>query len=373
MDNEKSLVQEPMDLCEDLANKENEPVSADDVAKADLKEMADEAHAVYGAYSMEDIDNYIAKLDTLTHIECASMLKEVRNHKTSMESLKQLYDGLKGIESTDESSIGTDLALQNAEDALHEQNPEDDFSLKKFGEEFDSNMAALNRLEEALEAKVKEGESKYSSKFYNDEMIQMIEKRIRLLREDDPNYEYHLKRYNVVLNAVRNRLDHNYLLKRFIGFSQNKKIRRELVTAIQVKNWDVKSLKGFRRLINEETLTNVQYYFINLFGVYAKIMMVALNRVLLSEEKTGKDTWAKQLVLNASDIVLEMFDLTDVDEYNKMLQDQFIPVLLAICPYDEMNKIHKVPVLGQSIEPWQKYIHFAKNPKSSSDDGTSLN
>lgn len=363
---------EYMDLSKDVANEESTSSPADEVAKADLQEMATENHAVYGAYSMADIDNYIAKLDTLTHIECASMLKEVRNHKNSMEQLKQLYDGLKGMETPDESSIGTDLALQNAEEELHKQNPEDDFSLKQFGEEFESNMAALNRLEEALEAKVKEGESKYSSKFYNDEMIQMIEKRIRLLKEDDPNYDYHLKRYNVVLNAVQNRLDHQYLLKRFVGFAQNKKIRKELIAAIQVKNWDVKSLKGFRRLINEETLTNIQYYFINLFGVYAKVMMVALNRVLISEERTGRDTWAKQLILNASDISLNMFNLMDVNEYNKNLQDQFIPILLAICPYDEMNKIHKIPVLGQSVEPWKKYVHLTENSQLSSEDGTLL-
>jgi len=336
------------DVSEDVANNEAQPQTLTETAETESDKL------VFGAYSMNDIDDYIKKLGTLTHIECAGMLKSVKSHREEMKNIKSMYDNLKALE---QSELGTDLAVQNAEDQIKANNPNDkDFDLESFAANYDANMEALDRLQKALEDKVKEGEEKYSSKFYNDEMIQMLEKRISLLNPDDINYEYNLKRYNVVLNAVQNRTDHNYIIKRLINMGMNKKIRREFLAEMRTKELNIGKMKGLKRLANSDTLTNVEHFMVMHFGHYAKVFLMALNRILLSEERTGKDTWAKQIILNASDLELGMFDLMDPKEYARKLQEDMIPLLLKIVSYDDMKKVYPhVMVTVENYDIWAKY------------------
>lgn len=306
-----------------------------------LFENITEDGVVKTEYRLSDIDEYLKKIEDLSFIECASNLREVNTTIFSIQNLKSMLDGFNENSGNEEDSVGKEVALNNI---VEQSMEESGLNAKDFYENYDHNLEVLEALKKALTEKVEAAKAHRSAKYINDEMISVLEKRIdRLVNSDNINKDYLLKRFNHVLEAFKNRTDWKWLHSKACNIVANKRTCRAFVKMVQ--SFSIESLKGLCKFSSLEELKSVEYNIAILTSdiFITQCIMVVLNKIALSEEKSGYDTYVKTLILNLLDVKSGIFDLCeDPNDYlNRLSQSLLIigwSLALRIDPRYSINQ-----------------------------------
>ena len=307
-------------------NEEAVTPSTDNVVKS-----ADEA-VVYGKYRFEDIEEYIEHIDEISFLEATTMIKGIDRNLNSLESMKMNLDILferdpeapvepdpeTGLYVTTEQ-LGASVASKN----LLEQSDEMAADANDFYANYKYNVETMNRLKTLLQKKIDAAEGQCSTKYINDEMIRMLEKRLRLLDPQEPNYEWRKRRFTNILAAFSDRNNLNYLQNRATTMLQNKAFVRDLKR--ELKDYKTRHLKALKRIAKLDQLSLIEYYLgccMN-SSVAGATLMIILNKIALAEVRSGNDAWVKVLVLNIVDIHKRFYDIGDGSKYLEKITDSF--------------------------------------------------
>lgn len=290
-------------------NTGNTPEEGTSTKSGKLFDTIVEDGVVKSEYRLSDIEEYMKRIDELSFIECAGNLREVNSTIFSIQNLKAMLDGFNKNSGNDDESVGKEIALNNI---VEQSMEESGLNAKEFYANYDHNIEVLEAMKKALTEKVDEARAHNSAKYINDEMIAVLEKRIARLKESDNiNKDYLLKRFNHVLEAFKERTNWKWIHSKACIMIENKRTMKNLMKSIQ--SYSISTLRGLCKFSSEDELKEVERSIsilvsdINL----AQCIMVILNKISLSEEKSGYDSYIKTLILNLLDIKSGIFDLCE--------------------------------------------------------------
>lgn len=298
-----------------------------------------ETTVVYGKYHFDDIEKYIAEIDSISFLEAVNMIKSIDRNLQQLEFMKSTLDGLYNrnpdapIEKDPETglyvkqdNLGADIASKN----LLEESDDMADDANDFYANYNYNVEKMTELKALLQKKVDDAEGQHSTKYINDEMVRMLEKRLRLLDENVMNYAWHKRRYENILAAFSDRTNLDYLTNRIGIMLRNKSFIRDLKK--ELKNYSNTHFRALRRIAKSDQIEVLEYYLgCTMFSkVSGAIVMVALNRIAKAELASGKDAWVKVLLLNIVDIHKKYFDIGEPNEYLTAITDHIRPLVLPI-------------------------------------------
>lgn len=298
-----------------------------------------ETTVVYGKYHFDDIEKYIAEIDSISFLEAVNMIKSINRNLQQLEFMKSTLDGLYNrdpdapIEKDPETglyvkqdNLGADVASKNL---LAESDDMAD-DANDFYANYNYNVEKMTELKNLLQKKVDDAEDRHSTKYINDEMVRMVEKRLRLLDENAMNYAWHKRRYENILAAFSDRTNLDYLTNRIGTMLQNKSFIRDLKK--EFKNYSNTHLRALKRIAKNDQIEVLEYYLgCTMFSkAGGAIVMFALNRIAKAELASGKDAWVKVFLLNIVDIHKKYFDIGEPNEYLTAITDHIRPMVIPI-------------------------------------------
>ncbi len=283
---------------------------------------------VYGEYDTSSIDNYIEKLDSLSLLECVSLKKSITGELSKLESCKTMLDAVDEMrQNFDFNAPGKQVTAMDAKNAGKDINKDimaanylDEYGYDKDADEFKQFYATyqpkFTNLIEKIDVKIKSlKELADSTEYLTNDMVTVVDKKLRLLDQNGTNYEYKKVRLERVRDAFANRTNLDYLFNKFKNFAMNKGSVRTMVRAINNGSFS-NITDNLRKDFTEDNLNSVIYLMSTVLGFTDKeiiCFIYFLNKVCGSEAKTNFNVWVKVFVLNLTDIASGFYDLKVMD------------------------------------------------------------
>lgn len=364
------------DKLKELNDKMNEEINsnAGDAGTADILSETANDHILYKDYNIDDLDQYIKKIDSMTMLEAISLKNSIAKELNRLESchtmvkavddLRQNFDIVspdKTPTMMDRKSAGTDVDKQ-----ILTANYLDEYGYTESADEFaklyDTYKPKLEELSNALTVHINECEpNAASTKYMTEDFLQIINKRLNNLHPSDKNYDYLYKSLGTLKDAFENRTDIKFLNNKMRLFVQNKTHMKNLAKAMNG------TFSGIAAKLNKNFATKTMSSFINamhdcfdgdLYNILP--LLYFLNYVCTSESKNNGDAWVKVFVLNVSDIRKGIWDLDEhYDSYLARMANTFYPKL------DEMKEYlmkRKIKFNSQIIAQYEFFMNW-KEPK----------
>lgn len=292
-----------------------------------------EEHVVYGNYYMTDIDKYLEEIETLSYIECAALRKSVASDLANLEQCKEMLGALAQMQVAEKT--GDDLNVRLAQSNYLSDHYFHDANLDQFNQEYDHNHRSLTVLLEKLDEKMNRSNCGNSSKALNDEMVTLLEKRIRLLDTENRNYEIIKRRMENSLHPFQRRLDLDPLAQRFYTIFSNKGTVRELKRMAKRGGRDLekglrkifssRQIDAFIQVVREEIFTDNQK---NRDGITIGDYFIAtINHIAKADRRDGTNGWVKVMILNCAEIKSGIFDFCPSEEYFRSVEEKFYPII----------------------------------------------
>lgn len=370
-------------MAEEIKNNSGETSTADI-----LNETASD-HIVYKNYDMSDLDQYIAKINTMTMLEAISLKNSIAKELTRLEScntmikavdeLRENFDVVApGKEPTliDRKNAGTDVDKQ-----ILTANYLDEYGYAESADEFtklyDAFQPKLTELSKALEAHIASCSSKAAStKYMTDDFIHIITKKIENMERNNENDAYTYKSLITLRHAFEHRTDLEFLKIKLWMFVKNKTHMKNLAKAMSgtFSNLSAKLNHNF----SEKTLS----IFINVCEDHFKpttsdknyevlAFLYFLNYVCSSEANSKNDAWVKVLVLNINDIYKNIWDIDmESTEYLDRMTEVFYPMLTEMANYLKNRKIKVSAQIQSQYDNLKKLIVSSNDSESVTEDET---
>lgn len=371
------------DKVKELKNKMNEEIekTSGDSMTADILSTTADDNIVYKNYDMSDLDKYIEKIPTMTMLEAVSLKNSVTKELNRLESchtmvkavgeLRDNFDVVTpGKEPTmlDRKNAGT-----NVDKKILTANYLDEYGYNESAEEFkelyDAYQPKLTSLVEAIDKHIEECSKQASStKYMTDDFLHIINKKIDNMKPTDMNYDYTMKKLQVLKTAFENRTDLTYLSDKLSLFIQNKTHLKNLAKAM---NGTFTNIGG--KLRSNFTDASMNSFLNGMEAVFGQdieaviILTYFLNYVCSTEAKSNADAWVKVFVLNITDIRRGIWDMDiHFDKYLARVDSAFYPQIEEVKKYLYARKVK----ISNSI--WSTYNKLISDidPKPNKEDET---
>lgn len=310
-------------------NEEIEKTSPDEMTNDVLSTAADD-NIIYKNYDMSDLDKYMEKINTMSMLEAVSLKNSVTKELNRLESCHTMVKTVANLRDNfdvvapgkEPSAIDRKNAGTNVNKDIMTANYLDDYGYQESADEFnklyDAYQPKLTALIETLNMHINEcGKQAASTKYMTNDFLHIINKKINNMKSTDMNYDYNMKKLQMLKSAFENRTDLTYLKNKLEFFSKNKTHLKNLAKAMTGtfsdvasklnNNFATKTMSAFIKEIDE-------FYNGNMY--WAITILYFLNYVCTSEAKTNNDAWVKIFVLNATDIHNGIWDLEmSIEDY----------------------------------------------------------
>lgn len=325
-------------------NEEIEKTSPNEMTNDVLSTAADD-NIIYKNYDMNDLDKYIEKISTMSMLEAVSLKNSVTKELDRLESCHNMVKTVANLrDNFDAANTGKESSAVNKD--IMTANYLDDYGYEESADEFNKLYNAyqpkLTTLIEALNKHIGEcSKDAASTKYMTNDFLQIINKKINNMKPEDLNYDYNMKKLQMLKTAFENRTDLTYLKNKLDLFSKNKTHLKNLAKAMTGTFSDIASklnanftMKTMSALIKEMDDNFVGDMYYNITFLYF------LNYVCTSESKTNADVWVKIFALNANDIHSDIWDLDiPADEYMSNAIKEFYPMMDTIYQYLKQRKV----------------------------------
>ena len=359
-------------------NEEIEKTSPNEMTNDVLSTAADD-NIIYKNYDMSDLDKYIEKISTMSMLEAVSLKNSVTKELNRLESchtmvktvanLRENFDVVAPVKEPtlmDKKNAGT-----NVNKDIMTANYLDEYGYKESADEFNKLYEAyqpkLIQLIETLDAHIEDcGAQAASTKYMTNDFLHIINKKINNMKPSDINYDYTMKKLQVLKTAFENRTDLTYLKNKLENFSKNKTHLKNLAKAMSGtfsdvasklnNNFATKTMSAFIKEIDE-------YYNGDMY--WAITILYFLNYVCTSEAKTNNDAWVKIFVLNTTDIHNGIWDLDmSTYDYGTEITKNISPLLHNIVNY-LMDR--KAKISTQITTQYMKLLNWAPETDKTSE------
>lgn len=326
---------------------EIEKTSGDSMTADILSTTADD-NIVYKDYNMTDLDKYIEKIPSMTMLEAISLKNSVTKELNRLESchtmvkavseLRDNFDTVTpGKEPTmlDRKNAGT-----NVDKKILTANYLDEYGYEESAEEFktlyDAYHPKLTSLVEAIDKHIEEcSKQAASTKYMTNDFLHIIEKKINNMKPTDMNYDYTMKKLQVLKTAFENRTDLTYLSNKLSLFIKNKTHMKNLAKAM---NGTFTNIGG--KLRSNFTDASMNSFLNGMEAVFGQdrdaviILVYFLDYVCATEAKSNADSWVKVFILNITDIRRGIWDMDiHFDQYLARVDSALYPQIEEIEKY----------------------------------------
>lgn len=322
---------------------EFEKTSTDSMTDDILSTTADD-NIVYKDYNMADLDKYIEKIPSMTMLESVSLKNSVTKELDRLESchtmvkavseLKDNFDTVtpgKEHAPADNTDVGKNILTANY---LDEYGYEE--SAEEFKRLYDAYQPKLTSLVETIDKHIEEcSKQAASTKYMTNDFLHIIEKKINNMKPTDMNYDYTMKKLQVLKSAFENRTDLTYLSNKLSTFIKNKTHMKNLAKAM---NGTFTNIGG--KLRSNFTDASMNSFLNGMEAVFGQdreaviILVYFLDYVCSTEIKTNADSWVKVFVLNITDIRRGIWDMDmHFDKYLAQVDSAFYPQIEEIKKY----------------------------------------
>lgn len=322
---------------------EFEKTSTDSMTDDILSTTADD-NIVYKDYNMADLDKYIEKIPSMTMLESVSLKNSVTKELDRLESchtmvkavseLKDNFDTVtpgKEHAPADNTDVGKNILTANY---LDEYGYEE--SAEEFKRLYDAYQPKLTSLVETIDKHIEEcSKQAASTKYMTNDFLHIIEKKINNMKPTDMNYDYTMKKLQVLKSAFENRTDLTYLSNKLSTFIKNKTHMKNLAKAM---NGTFTNIGG--KLRSNFTDASMNSFLNGMEAVFGQdreaviILVYFLDYICSTEIKTNADSWVKVFVLNITDIRRGIWDMDmHFDKYLAQVDSAFYPQIEEIKKY----------------------------------------
>lgn len=308
------------------------------------RELIERVDEIHDNYDMSDVDAEIARTESMTLLELVAYKKNIDKTLSQWKACAAMLKGIRDIRIDDESN--RQIMSINA---LNEYDF-GDLDPEKFDEEYEDIKPKLEKLAEYLADKITSRKSELgSTSAMTTEMIATIDHKLSQLSKESMNYQYYSTRMNRIRGIFQNRLDLEFLVKKFDNFTARsvKDIRRILRSDIPKLNANqpTDTIKSFIKYFDKATVSALSDALIHVFGsqIAAYVFMVFLLKIVEGDVKTGNDVWAKVFIMNVADHAANIFDIGDYNEYMTTFAANFSnPMTLFMSKVITKDMIRKV-------------------------------
>lgn len=306
--------------------------TSDDSITEDILSTTADDNIVYKNYNMSDIDKYIEKVPSMTMLEAVSLKNSVTKE---LERLESCHTMVKAV-----AEIKDNLDPANADNKIMTANYLDTYGYEESADEFknlyDAYQPKLTSLVEAIDKHIAEcSKQAASTKYMTNDFLHIIEKKINNMKPTDMNYDYTMKKLQVLKTAFENRTDLTYLSNKLSLFIKNKTHLKNLAKAM---NGTFTNIGG--KLRSNFTDASLNSFLNGMEAVFGQdrdaviILVYFLDYVCSTEAKTNADAWVKVFILNITDIRRGIWDMDiHFDKYLAQVDSALYPQIEEIKKY----------------------------------------
>lgn len=312
MDEKKIIDADFVEIAEDVS----EEVSSEETSYPAFDNLNDivapEQHIEYGKYNTEDLEKYAEGIDDLTFIELARMKNELEANHKAMTELKGLIDTIGNMPMEDKMN-----QRMVQENVLRQGGVDSD--LETFLKEYDDIMARITFLQgKTDEALAQYGEEKHGTKFFTDQMLILLNKKISLLDPESLDYNQKKTMFEKAIEVFSDRANYDYLIQKIRITVSNKRTMKAFYDAHK-ENTNSRPfyMSDLLKHFTKDQLGKVTDHLNKIFEVSASgidLLLYVFSRICKQEADSGKDNYVKVFVLNILDLIECAYDYTDVSE-----------------------------------------------------------
>lgn len=274
--------------------------------------VAPEQHIEYGKYNTEDLEKYAEGINELTYIELARMKTELEANHKAMTELKGLIDTIGSMPMED--TMNRRMIQENV---LRQGGVDSD--LESFMKEYDDIMARITFLQgKTDEALAQYGTDNHGTKFFTEQMLILLNKKIGLLDPDALDYTQKKAMFEKAIEVFSDRTNFDYLSNKIRITLSNKRTMKAFFTAHKENsNSRPAYMSDLLKHFTKDQLEKVTSHLNKIFEIAPSdmdLLLYVFSRICKLEEDSGKDNYVKVFVLNILDLIEEAYDYTEVAE-----------------------------------------------------------
>ena len=346
-------------ICYDEAIKHNEKLRkesdahmSETIGNNSLVDILDEGSAEVriNQFDLGDITQYLEDLKTLSFFEAVSLRKKVDAEYVRWKSCNSMLNAVQNLKLDDNQNRQL-MELNTLEDYNFSQSVED------FRKVYESNIDKYTQIISVLDNIINTNRQN-STTFLTNELLHMIDSRLANLPNTLTNYDYIIKKMNVIKDAFLHRENLQYLALKIESFL---KVHRKKIK-ITFKN-DSKELNNGKRtkIINEL----IRYFSKDIAdGYYRQLMKIFHNdfdsvylmtyflmKIMNSEKETGKNTYAKVFIMNLSDINAGIYDYDESHgiDYENEIGVYFIHPIVTFLDSNNISLNYKGDIFSTNL------------------------
>ena len=276
-------------------------------------DRTDEVSVVEKLQSMDfgDMNEFLASLETLSFMEVVTYRSKILEEIDRWKSCRAALDAIQALQADDKL-----MKALRSENTLSEYDFKD---LNKFNAQYETNLGHLMTVGQKLNEIIKtHGTEMNSSDFMTHQMIDLIQKKIQRIPENQPNRGLEIKRLQVFSDALAHRSNFKFI---FDKIDQNeernskalRKVMRNDLTLLYV-NRKTKTIKELCRAYSEDMIYKLVEILRKTFSNHdlcVYVMLWHLNQ--LRTKSVEGEAWVKVFVLNLTDIYNGIYDIQPAD------------------------------------------------------------
>lgn len=306
--------------------------TSDESITEDILSTTADDNIVYKNYNMTDIDKYIEKVPSMTMLEAVSLKNSVTKELERLESCHTMVKAVSEIKDNfDPANVDNKIMTANYLDTYGYEESADEFKNL-----YNAYQPKLTSLVEAIDKHIAEcSKQAASTKYMTNDFLHIIEKKINNMKPTDMNYDYTMKKLQVLKTAFENRTDLTYLSNKLSLFIKNKTHLKNLAKAM---NGTFTNIGG--KLRSSFTDASLNSFLNGMEAVFGQdrdaviILIYFLDYVCATEAKTNADSWVKVFVLNITDIRRGIWDMDiHFDKYLAQVDSALYPQIEEIKKY----------------------------------------
>lgn len=306
--------------------------TSDESITEDILSTTADDNIVYKNYNMTDIDKYIEKVPSMTMLEAVSLKNSVTKELERLESCHTMVKAVSEIKDNfDPANVDNKIMTANYLDTYGYEESADEFKNL-----YNAYQPKLTSLVEAIDKHIAEcSKQAASTKYMTNDFLHIIEKKINNMKPTDMNYDYTMKKLQVLKTTFENRTDLTYLSNKLSLFIKNKTHLKNLAKAM---NGTFTNIGG--KLRSSFTDASLNSFLNGMEAVFGQdrdaviILIYFLDYVCATEAKTNADSWVKVFVLNITDIRRGIWDMDiHFDKYLAQVDSALYPQIEEIKKY----------------------------------------
>jgi len=266
-----------------------------------------------------DVAEVIKDLHSMNYIELSKFKNDIEAERQNLIGAMNLIKSIEEMGNNEETDDTKKIALSNIfEDSEFLEDT------SKFKESYNVNITKLDTIKSEIEKEIEKYNCEKGTKFLTDQMIELLNKKLDACIKNNA-LAFSIEIVKNTLDAYKNRTNLSYILNQIKDSRLLCDVKADVV--LYPDKTVIKSNNEFAKYFTEHQIEMFDKYVIENFNndEYAmKVFKAHLARILNKGKNQGKHNYVKVIVMNALDIVENVYDLEGGKEaFDNQLKEMY--------------------------------------------------